>query len=238
MKKICNNCGYPLEGNEKSCPECGEPILHEQATQSPQPQKVDSQPQSSAGSRQNAQMVESAPIQSSAESCQSAQTVEDPPVQSSSPAPAHKIDWANYIYECGVIAWRTLSTKYAQFSGRASRREFWSFAVLGIAIWWSFMRIVNFLLDGLFYLMLSSADSIDTVEGFLNLFVVLKIILALTLIIPLFGVMVRRLHDINRSGGGFLLWFVMPIVPFLMSLKKSDEGPNDYGDPEPASDLI
>lgn len=100
------------------------------------------------------------------------------------------------------------------------------------------MRIVNFLLDGLFYLMLSSADSIDTVEGFLNLFVVLKIILALTLIIPLFGVMVRRLHDINRSGGGFLLWFVMPIVPFLMSLKKSDEGPNDYGDPEPASDLI
>lgn len=41
-----------------------------------------------------------------------------------------KTDWANYIYECSVIAWRVFVTKYATFTGRASRREFWSFCLI------------------------------------------------------------------------------------------------------------
>ena len=39
-----------------------------------------------------------------------------------------KTDPANYIYECWVIFWKSAG-KYATFSGRASRREFWSFMV-------------------------------------------------------------------------------------------------------------
>lgn len=44
-------------------------------------------------------------------------------------APAYhaqaKTDGAQYIYECGVIGWEAFK-KYAVFTGRASRREFWS----------------------------------------------------------------------------------------------------------------
>lgn len=37
-----------------------------------------------------------------------------------------KTDWANYYYECAVIAWEVFK-KYFCFNGRASRREYWSF---------------------------------------------------------------------------------------------------------------
>lgn len=35
-------------------------------------------------------------------------------------------DWAQYFYECGVIGWKAFK-KYTVFTGRSSRREFWSF---------------------------------------------------------------------------------------------------------------
>lgn len=52
--------------------------------------------------------------------------------------------------------------------------------------------------------------------------------------IPMLCVWIRRLHDINRSGW----WCLVPFVCLLMCLKKSDEGPNEYGYPEPASDIL
>lgn len=45
-----------------------------------------------------------------------------------------KTDWANYVYECGVIMWNVLRHNYANPYGRASRREFWSFTIITMCL--------------------------------------------------------------------------------------------------------
>lgn len=44
-----------------------------------------------------------------------------------------KTDWAQYFYECGVIGWKAFK-KYCSFTGRASRREFWSFNLICLMV--------------------------------------------------------------------------------------------------------
>lgn len=43
-----------------------------------------------------------------------------------------KTDWANKVYECGVLYWNTLTKRYFQFSGRASRLEYWNFVIINV----------------------------------------------------------------------------------------------------------
>ncbi|MCX8509112.1 MAG: DUF805 domain-containing protein, partial [Rhodobacteraceae bacterium] len=53
--------------------------------------------------------------------------------------------------------------------------------------------------------------------------------------LPSIAVWVRRLHDVGRSG----LWWLLALIPligwiilFYWSVRRGDEGPNDYG-PDP-----
>ena len=43
-----------------------------------------------------------------------------------------KTDWANKVYECGALYWDTLTKRYFQFDGRASRLEYWTFVIINI----------------------------------------------------------------------------------------------------------
>ena len=106
-------------------------------------------------------------------------------------------DWANYIYECGLIMWKVFSQKYANPYGRASRREFWSFSILATLF---STTVISFLI----------------------------------LVIPWICVCIRRMHDVNKCGW----WSCVPIACFFLYLKRSDEGNNRYGNPEPAKNLL
>lgn len=55
-----------------------------------------------------------------------------------------KSDWANYIYECALLMWHTFSRRFASFSGRATRREYWSFAIM-TSVCASFLWVFSFL---------------------------------------------------------------------------------------------
>jgi uncharacterized membrane protein YhaH (DUF805 family) len=68
--------------------------------------------------------------------------------------------------------------KYAEFNGRASRQEFWSFFV--------FLIVVN-AVAGLLGLLLGFGPALGGLIGLL-------------LLIPQVAVAVRRLHDIGKSG--------------------------------------
>ena len=112
---------------------------------------------------------------------------------------------------------KTCFKKYAVFKGRASRQEYVCFAV--------FVFVVSFLLG--------------LIEGFLGLFPsaedwsVFEVIFTLITLLPSWAVMVRRLHDINKSGWWFLINItIIGLIPFLywVVFKKSDEGENKYGD--------
>lgn len=88
---------------------------------------------------------------------------------------------------------RVCLAKYATFSGRASRPEFWYFY--------------------LFYVVLAVVATIIDLFVFQNTigFSPLSTLVTLGLFLPQLGVGVRRLHDTDRSGWMFLIAFI-PLV--------------------------
>ena len=115
--------------------------------------------------------------------------------------------------------WMTMPfRRYAEFSGRSRRKEYWMFTLLLI--------IVNVLV-GIVELSLGLAGTMG--YGPLSLVVLLAVF------IPSIAVSVRRLHDTGRSGWWLLLVF-LPIIGGLVLLVffvlEGTRGPNEYG-PDP-----
>jgi len=106
----------------------------------------------------------------------------------------------------------TCFRKYAVFSGRASRSEYWFFVLFEI----------------LLYVVLVIAD-IAAFRGSMNVFSTLA---SLVLFLPGLAVLVRRLHDTDRSAW----WILIPFVPIIGSIwlivilcTRGTEGANRYG---------
>ena len=99
---------------------------------------------------------------------------------------------------------------YADFKGRASRKEYWFFVL--------FNFIISF--------------CAGFISGLLGLEYLLGIIYILLTILPWLAVCARRLHDINYSVWHFLIVFI-PIVGILLLIrylvKRGTIGPNKYG---------
>ena len=85
--------------------------------------------------------------------------------------------------------------KYAVFSGRARRKEYWYFVLFSTLI-----AIVLAIIDGVTG-SLSAEAGIGLLSG----------IYALGVLIPSIAVGVRRLHDTNRSGW----WLLIALIPII-----------------------
>ncbi len=77
--------------------------------------------------------------------------------------------------------------KYADFTGRASKPEFW---------WWALFALVGALSLGIISNKLSTAFSVAT-------------------LLPYIAVTARRLHDTNRSGWLQLIAFI-PLIGWIL----------------------
>jgi len=102
--------------------------------------------------------------------------------------------------------------KYAVFSGRARRQEYWMFALFNIVI----------------SIVLSIIGSVLDLG-------ILSIIYSLAVLLPSLGVSVRRLHDTGKSGW----WILIALIPLagviILIVFLATEGkrePNAYG-PDP-----
>jgi uncharacterized membrane protein YhaH (DUF805 family) len=106
-------------------------------------------------------------------------------------------------------------SKYATFSGRAIRSEFWWFALFTL-IASLVMEVVDMLIFG---------TPMGAVKP-------LGTIFSLLVLLPSLAVGARRLHDIGKSGWWQLLWLV-PIIGWIILIywftQKSHEGENKYG---------
>lgn len=108
--------------------------------------------------------------------------------------------------------------QYCGFKGRASRAEFWWFAL--------FTAIVGLVLgfvDGLLFT--STENAFFALLGFSGLF-------WLGVFLPALAVTARRLHDTDKSGWWMLLYLTIigGIVVFIFTLLRGNEGSNKYGE--------
>ncbi|MFJ4158443.1 DUF805 domain-containing protein [Microbacterium testaceum] len=105
---------------------------------------------------------------------------------------------------------RRVFAKYATFHGRASRSEYWWWVVFA-AVVGTVLNALPTLTDGIRI----EADGSTTVTGPLGVILgAIWLVWALATIIPTFAVLVRRLHDIGRSG----FWVFIGLVPLIGAL--------------------
>jgi uncharacterized membrane protein YhaH (DUF805 family) len=113
---------------------------------------------------------------------------------------------------------QTCLTKYATFSGRARRSEYWYFVLFSILA-----GIVASSLDSALF-----GINTEDPQPFSS-------ILSLALLLPSLAASVRRLHDTDRSGWWWWLWLV-PLIGWIILLvwfaTKGTSGPNRFG-PDP-----
>lgn len=99
--------------------------------------------------------------------------------------------------------------KFAQFAGRARRKEYWYFVLF------------NFI----FTLGLGAVDNALDLDFLAALYAIIAFV-------PALAVSVRRLHDTGKSG----LWLLVAIIPFIgwiiliyFTLQESEPHDNQYG---------
>ncbi len=121
-----------------------------------------------------------------------------------------------------IDAVKTVLGKYATFSGRATRPEFWWYTLFLILL----MTVLN-IVDGALVAPMLGFERFQPEAG-----QPVSMIVALGLMIPTIAVSVRRLHDSDRSGWWYLIGLV-PIIGTLLLLwwytRPSSEGSNRFG---------
>ena len=97
---------------------------------------------------------------------------------------------------------KVVRDNYANFNGRARRKEYWMFVLFNAII----------------------GTAIAFIGGFVG-FYLLGTIYNVAIIIPSIAVAVRRMHDVGKSG-----WFLLiPIYSFILAVSDSEAAENKYG---------
>jgi len=120
-------------------------------------------------------------------------------------------------------------TKYAQFQGRASRSEYWWF-FLFVVIIGELIQVAVTLVMQQPYLVI---DPVTGAVFYTGAFWVTQGIGLIVITIPSVSVMVRRLHDSNKSGWWWLINLtIIGAVYFLyLLMRKGTAGVNRFGNP-------
>ena len=128
------------------------------------------------------------------------------------------------------MSWMMLPfRRYAEFSGRSRRKEYWMFVLLNMLLSTA-IGVVG---------VWGAASGLFSSEEELGLyFVATAGLYSLIAFIPGLAVTIRRLHDTDRSGWN-ILWGLIPLVGALvlifMYVSEGTSGPNSYG-PDPKGD--
>ena len=137
---------------------------------------------------------------------------------------------------------RSCFGKYASWQGRAPRSEFWWFQL--------FVVVVSFVLsalDAALGLVVDlGSETVETTSGPITFFNgdlgALSTIWAIVIFLPSLAVLVRRLHDTDRTGWWYWILLVPcigPIVIIVFMLLPSTRGDNRFGtDPLNTSPLM
>jgi uncharacterized membrane protein YhaH (DUF805 family) len=101
--------------------------------------------------------------------------------------------------------------KYAVFTGRARRKEYWMFFLFNILVAILIGFITGFL-GGVFGVGRTLSDSANAIYS-------------LAVLIPGIAVAVRRMHDVGRSGW----WILVPVANLVFMCMDGQPGDNEHG---------
>jgi uncharacterized membrane protein YhaH (DUF805 family) len=129
-----------------------------------------------------------------------------------------------------MVEWykKVVFENYANFKGRARRSEYWYFTLV------QFIILVSVIILG------SIAGSLfgNALSGLFVGYMVF-VIYSFATVLPTLGVVVRRLHDVGKSGWFYFISLI-PVVGGIWLLvllcTEGDSGPNDYGQ-DPKNDF-
>ena len=125
-----------------------------------------------------------------------------------------------------VISVKTCLSKYATWQGRASRSEFWYFNLFSFLCSLLAQLIDNVLGITFKFTNELTGQELSSNGGYIQALVVLGMFL------PQLAVLVRRLHDTNRSGWWYWLLLV-PVIGGILLLvwfcSAGTTGENSYG---------
>jgi uncharacterized membrane protein YhaH (DUF805 family) len=110
------------------------------------------------------------------------------------------------------MEWMLMPLKrYADFSGRSRRMEYWMWVLfqflIGMVFW-----VLMFAVGG-GAMMSGDPNALASAGAGMLVIWALYMLLALAFFIPNLAVTVRRLHDTNRSGW----WILAPMVPYVIA---------------------
>ncbi|MBQ6052081.1 MAG: DUF805 domain-containing protein [Clostridia bacterium] len=121
--------------------------------------------------------------------------------------------------------------KYAKFSGRSRRKEYWLAGIMNAII----MMILEIISSVILTPALMEAIAYERVPTLSPAAIILAIIIAvysLVVFIPSLALLVRRFHDTDKSGAAIFLYlipFVGSLIVFIFTCLDSTPGPNKYG---------
>jgi len=116
--------------------------------------------------------------------------------------------------------------KYAVFSGRARRKEYWMFALFNFI----FGLVASLLQLAIFGMALWVFSPLSIVYGVIGSFI--PVVYYIAVFVPTLAVSVRRLHDIGKSGWYLLINLIPiagPIWFLVLVCSDSQPGDNEYG---------
>lgn len=93
--------------------------------------------------------------------------------------------------------------KYAVFTGRASRREYWMFILINLGV----------------------AIALGIIDALLGAKGLISNVYTLAVFLPSLAAAIRRMHDTDRSGW----WILLPIVNIVFLAQDSQPGDNRFG---------
>jgi uncharacterized membrane protein YhaH (DUF805 family) len=101
--------------------------------------------------------------------------------------------------------------KYAEFNGRARRKEYWMFFLVNVIISMGIGFVVGFI-GGMLGLGAGVSSGLSSLYS-------------LAVLCPAIAVGIRRMHDTNHSGW----WLLVPLVNLIFACTEGTPGPNEYG---------
>ena len=131
---------------------------------------------------------------------------------SSAGRPAHMMSFTDAVQN-------VLMNNYANWGGRASRSEYWWFFLFTMIL--QFIALpIDIVVLGYDMMDPGAIQIVGTIAG-------------LALFLPSLCVLVRRLHDLGKSGW----WFLIALIPFLgiivllvFMVTEGEQLPNQYGE--------